>query len=132
MPNVATIIIENLQERPFGAKAQRMANKPQPPAIAQPLRPRRRRMTNFRSRRSACSASIGRQRQAESRREAGSSPSTPSLVERGGAEDSNLPVRFANMSPGSPFRTLNGVDAFDIFPPNVRLQRSARALLLCR
>ena len=37
------------------------------------------------------------------------------------------------MSPGSPFRTWNGVDAFEIFPPNVRLHAiGGEQVLLCR
>jgi quercetin dioxygenase-like cupin family protein len=36
------------------------------------------------------------------------------------------------MSPGSPFRTWNGVDAFEIFPPNVRLHAiGGEQVLLC-
>ena len=37
------------------------------------------------------------------------------------------------MSAGSPFRTWNGVDAFEIFPPNVRLHSiGGEQVLLCR
>jgi quercetin dioxygenase-like cupin family protein len=37
------------------------------------------------------------------------------------------------MSPGSPFRTWNGVDAFEIFPPSVRLHAiGGEQVLLCR